>query len=182
MEAYVGSISLFAGNFAPTNFGLCQGQIMAISTNTALFSILGTYYGGNGSSTFGLPDLRGRAMIGTGQGPGLSLYDIGESLGTENVTLLYSNIPIHNHTMNAYDAQGTASTISGNIFAEGPKTGSGPTSRQDKYYNTSAPNVTLNPLAISTNIGGGSNPFNIIQPFLTLTPIVCLYGMYPSRN
>src|SRR5689334_14491352 len=98
------SIAIFAGNFAPRGWALCNGQILPIAQNTALFSLLGTTYGGNGQTTFALPDLRGRAPIGTGQGPGLSNVDLGQVGGTENVTLLTSNMPMHNHSLNASSA------------------------------------------------------------------------------
>src|ERR1700722_2939882 len=101
MTAYIGSIVLFCGNFNPVNFQLCQGQVLPISSNAALFSILGTFYGGNGQSTLSLTDLRGRAMVGQGQSPGLSDYFIGEQTGTEKTALLFNNIPSHNHLMNA---------------------------------------------------------------------------------
>src|SRR5262245_42833413 len=97
MDSFIGSIILFAGNFAPRGWAFCQGQILSIAQNTALFSILGTTYGGNGQTTFALPDLRGRVPIGTGQGPGLSNIDLGEQSGSENVTLLASNMPPHTH-------------------------------------------------------------------------------------
>src|SRR6188508_951854 len=100
MEGMIGEVRMFAGNFAPKNWAFCQAQVIAIASNTALFSILGTTYGGNGTTTFGLPDLRGRVCIGPGQGPGLSNYALGEMAGTQNVTLMINEIPAHTHAAN----------------------------------------------------------------------------------
>src|SRR3981189_2971537 len=107
-EPYLGSIGIFAGNFAPRGYALCQGQILSIAQNTALFSILGTTYGGNGQTTFALPDLRGRSPIEAGQGPGLTNISLGEQSGTQNVSVLISNLPAHNHLVNC-DATGSSS-------------------------------------------------------------------------
>src|SRR5436305_2548610 len=105
-DAYIGEIRMFAGNFAPRGWATCDGQILPIAQNTALFSLLGTQYGGNGQTTFALPDLRGRVPIHYGQGPGLSPYDIGEAAGTETITLTQNEIPAHSHTLNCVNAKG----------------------------------------------------------------------------
>jgi microcystin-dependent protein len=187
MDPFLASIWLFAGNFNPRSFQLCNGQILAISQNTALFSLLGTNFGGNGTSNFGLPDLRGRTPIGQGAGPGLTDYALGEIIGTESTTLLSSNIAAHNHSINAVNAF-TAATATANpnnsILGEGPKSGSGPTAPAEKFYNNVAPptNVSLNPLAIGVNVSGSSIPINILQPFLTVTAMVCTSGVFPARN
>jgi len=115
MEAFIGSILLFAGNFAPRGWAFCQGQLLSIQQNTALFSILGTTYGGNGQTTFGLPDLRGRAPIGPGQGPGLPSVELGEMAGTPQVQLLITNLPMHTHPLNcagSADAFGPTGNLS----------------------------------------------------------------------
>jgi microcystin-dependent protein len=189
MDPYLASIWLFGGNFNPRGFALCAGQILPISPNAALFSLLGTNFGGNGTSNFGLPDLRGRTPIGQGQGPGLSQYDLGEFTGTENTTLLSSNIASHNHSINAvntYAAATASANPAGNILAEGPKSGSGPLAPAEKFYNNTGSNpltnVSLNPQAIGVNVGGAGLPVSIQQPYLTVTAIICTSGVYPARN
>src|SRR5215467_354877 len=114
---FLGGIFMFAGNFAPRGYALCQGQILSIAQNTALFSILGTTYGGNGQTTFALPDLRGRRPVHQGQGPGLSAYTLGEMSGVENRTLLVSNIPAHNHLVNCSNTTATQANPGGNVNA-----------------------------------------------------------------
>ena len=179
MDPYVSSIYLFGGNFAITGFALCAGQLLAISSNTALFSLIGTYYGGDGRATFGLPDLRGRTAIFQGQTIGGSLYSIGELTGTENITMLYSNMPIHNHTANAELQNGGSSLPSGQYFSE-VKTGGGPHPVTDNFYNAGPANVTINPL--STSVAGGNVPFNIQQPELAISVMIALRGIFPARN
>src|SRR5947208_9160321 len=114
-EPYLATVAMFAGNFAPRGWALCNGQIMSIAQNTALFSLLGTTYGGDGVTTFALPDLRGRAPVGQGQGPGLSNLSLGESSGTENITLISANMPIHNHTLGCDNTGSSSLTPAGNI-------------------------------------------------------------------
>jgi microcystin-dependent protein len=179
---YLAMIFQFGSNYAPFQFATCDGQILAIQSNTALFSLLGTYYGGNGTSTFGLPDLRGRTAVGQGDGPGLSSYVIGEEVGTETVTLLSSNIPAHTHSVNAFAATGDQGSPSNCIFGEGPKTGSGTHIVASHFYQNAAPNTPLNPLSVSVNLGGGSIPMSIVQPFLAITHIIALQGIFPPRN
>jgi microcystin-dependent protein len=179
MDPYISSIYLFAGNFAIANFALCAGQLLAISSNTALFSLIGTYYGGNGTSTFGLPDLRGRTAVCQGQTAGGSFYSIGELTGTENVTMLYSNLPIHNHAANAQIIEGTSALPSGSYFSQ-VKTGVPPRQQIESFYNAGPANVTINPL--STSITGGSVPFNIQQPELSISVMIALRGLFPARN
>jgi len=179
MDPYISSIYLFAGNFAITNFAFCSGQLMSISQNTALFSLIGTYYGGNGTSTFQLPDLRGRTAVGQGPGPGLTDYVLGESAGTENTTMLYSNMPQHTHSVNAVTQNGTVATPAGNFFSE-VKTGSGPHQKTDYFYNTGPVNTSLAPLSVAA--AGSSIPFNIQQPLLAVSVIIALRGIFPARN
>jgi len=187
MDPFLASIWLFAGNFNPRGFQLCNGQILAISQNTALFSLLGTNFGGNGTSNFGLPDLRGRTPIGQGAGPGLSQYFLGEPAGTENTTLLSNNIPSHNHLINAvntYTATTASANPSGNFLSEGPKQGNLPVSPVEKFYNNVSPptNVSLNPQAIGVNVGGAGLPVSVQQPYLAVTAMVCTSGVFPTRN
>ena len=114
-EPFLGEIRMFGGNFAPSGWAMCNGQILPIAQNAALFSILGTSFGGNGTSTFGLPDLRGRAPVHQGQGPGLTTYILGELTGSENVTILQTQMPIHNHMVNADGQGGGKTTPAGNF-------------------------------------------------------------------
>jgi microcystin-dependent protein len=148
---------------------------------------LGVSFGGNGTSNFGLPDLRGRTPIGQGQGPSVSQYFLGEVVGTENTTLISSNIPSHTHSINAvnnYAAATATSNPTNNFLSEGPKHGNLPISPVDKFYNNVSPrtNVSLNPLAIGVNVGGAGLPVNIQQPYLTVTAIICTSGLFPARN
>lgn len=178
MEGYIAEIRLFAGNFAPRGWAFCQGQILSIAQNTALFALLGTTYGGNGQTTFALPDLRGRVPVGTGQGPGLSNVTLGEVGGAPTHTLIITEMPAHNHTaqttVNAA-ATGTTTSPSGNYPA-------GSTARDNIYNNTS--NATMNPGMAQTMVGiaGGSQPHNNMQPYLGLNYIICMEGIFPSRN
>jgi microcystin-dependent protein len=172
-EAYIGSIVLFAGNFAPRGWAFCQGQLLSIAQNTALFSILGTTYGGNGQTTFGLPDLRGRAPIGAGQGPGLTNVQLGESAGSETVTLTISQMPAHNHTM-ACDSTSAGSADPTNNYPGNPGALSGA-----QLYGTT-PSATMAPAAIMP--AGGSQPVSIQPPSLGMNYIICLEGLFPSRN
>jgi len=181
MESDLAMIFLFAGNFAPRGFATCAGQLLSIAQNTAVFSLLGTTYGGNGTTNFALPDLRGRVAIGQGQGPGLSSYVEGQIGGSETMTLLSNNLPTHTHTLNVNNAAGTTGTPSNTTYlAQGPTTGSGPNAQVQKIYTTNAPNTALGPLSISG--GGGNQPFSIMQPYLALFYIIALEGIFPSRN
>lgn len=171
---FIGEIVMFGGNFAPRSWAFCQGQLLSIAQNTALFSILGTTYGGNGQTTFALPDFRGRVPLHPGQGPGLSPYVLGQQGGQETVTLLITQMPAHNHTavMTTRGNNGAASDTSpaGNYWADGS-------------YN-SASNVSMNPAAVQATIGisGGSQPHNNIQPYLAINFLIATQGIFPSRN
>ena len=180
MDGYIAEIRMFAGNFAPRNWALCQGQILAINQNTALFSLLGTTYGGNGQTTFALPDFRGRVAVGVGQGPGLANKDLGELSGAENVTLAITQIPAHNHTatINVNSGPGSLANPSGNFLAGGQDATANPI----PTYANAANATTLN--ASSTTVGnsGGSQPHTNMQPYLGMNFIICLAGIFPSRN
>jgi microcystin-dependent protein len=173
-DQFVAEIRIFAGNFAPTGWALCNGQLMPISQNTALFSLLGTTYGGDGKSTFALPNLQGTAPLQAGQGPGLSLYDLGESIGSPSVTLLTTEMPAHSHGALAVAAVG-ASDPTNNAWASGAK-GFG------NVYSPSvqASNVQMAPTCLSIN--GGSLPHNNMMPYLCLTFIIALQGIFPPRS
>lgn len=172
MNPFLAMIMIFAGNFPPQGWAFCDGQLLSIAQNQALFSLLGTTYGGNGQTTFALPDLRGRVPIHMGQGPGLSNYLIGETAGTENITLTINNIPQHNHSLNATSEPGSSSDPTGAYL--------GNTGALDREYNTSGTIVQMNSNAVG--LKGGSQPFGIVQPFLTLNFVIALQGIYPSRN
>ena len=176
MQPFIGQITLFPFNFAPTGWALCEGQLMPISQNTALFSLLGTFYGGDGKTTFALPDLRGRVAVG--QGPGLSPYDIGEVLGVEAVTLLGSQIPPHSHPFPAVAAQATTNAPNGALPAEGHGSGRGAFP-----VNTYAALQTAVPLASGQVVpAGGGHAHNNLQPYLTLNWCIALQGVFPARQ
>lgn len=168
MDPFLGQIILFAGNFAPRGWALCEGQLLAINSNQALFSLFGTIYGGDGRTTFALPDLRGRAPISSGTGAGLTARSQGSKGGTETNTMTVAQMPSHHHTMNVpintgveTEAQGYLSNA--NIYAEEP-----------------TPNTNY-PAGDSQHNGSGI-PFNNLQPYLALNYIVALQGVFPSRN
>jgi len=170
-EAYVGEIRMFAGNFPPRGWALCQGQIMSIQQNTALFSLLGTTYGGDGKSTFALPNLVGRAPMHFGQGPGLSQHNLGGAGGSSNVTLLVNQIPAHTHVPAGAPAP-NADTPAGGSWASTPVRGG------TKVYG-GTPDTTMSPQAL--NVTGGSQPHNNMQPYLGVNFIICLQGVFPPR-
>ena len=177
-QPYIGEIILFAGNFAPRGWALCQGQILSIAQNTALFSILGTTYGGNGQTTFALPDLRGRAPIGQGQGPGLQNYVLGEMAGSENVSLISTEMPQHTHLLQANSAGGSETAPTNNVIAAVSDPNSG--SLFSAFAPAASVNTTMAPQAVG--LAGGSQPHNNMQPFLCLNYIIALEGIFPSRN
>jgi len=169
MQGFLGQIVLFAGNFAPRSWALCQGQILAIATNTALFSILGTTYGGNGQTTFALPDLRSRVAVGQGQGPGLSSYALGQQGGSESVTLNSQQLPPHNHSVSAFSDAGDTGKPANNFLGS-----------IDNGYKSSSDGTLMSAAMIGG--GGGSQPHENIQPYTTLNYIICVEGLFPSRN
>lgn len=177
---FVAEIRIFACNFAPTGWAMCNGQILPISQNTALFSLLGTFYGGNGQSTFALPNLQANVAIGQGQGPGLSNRSLGEQGGSEFVTLLQSEMPSHAHSFNVTTTVGTVTAASGNILAN-PQAGnpvSGLTA--GRYYSAGAQSQSLNPLELS--LAGASLPHNNLMPYLTLNFCIAMQGVFPPRT
>jgi len=189
-------IMAFAGNYAPAGWAMCFGQLLAISSNAALFSLVGTAYGGNGTSTFGLPDLRGRTPIGQGQGPGLSNYSWGQTGGSESVILSLNNLPSHTHTADASSLVVTpsASTAAGTTNTPGPTLvpavlpiiGGGPSATPMKGYAVKNNSTTL---AADTVTGGvvigltGSGlPVSILNPYVAITYAIATQGIYPTRN
>jgi len=170
-EPFLAEIRLFPYNFAPRGWALCQGQLMAISQNTALFALLGTTYGGNGISTFALPDLRGRAAVHVGQGPGLSPYDLGQVGGNETVTLTAAQLAPHAHPANCLTVNGNQYSPSNTVWAidagENPQYGS------TKAVGTMAPNI-ISPSGVGL-------AHNNIQPYLALNYCIALQGIFPQR-
>lgn len=169
-EPFVGEIRMVGFNFAPRGWATCDGQILSIAQNTALFSLLGTTYGGNGQTTFALPDLRGRVPIHQGQGLGLSLRTIGEVAGVENHTLNGNEMPMHNHLVSANNEGSTTGRPGGAV----------PSVSGSNIYAGSGDGTTMNPQMIG--LAGGSQPHNNMQPFLVINFIIALEGIYPSRN
>ena len=170
-EPYLGSIAMFAGNFAPRGWALCGGQLLPIAQNAALFSILGTTFGGDGRTNFALPDLRGRGPVGAGQGAGLSNIVLGEMAGAESVTLQVSNMPAHTHSI------GCDNTGAGSTAPSGMVPGS---DSKSAIYSSKPPNATMNAHAVGAT--GGSQPFSVRDPYLGINFIIALEGIYPSRD
>ena len=173
VEPYIGQISMVAFSWPPRNWATCDGQLMSIAQNTALFSLIGTTYGGDGRTTFALPDLRGRVPIHQGQGPGLTPRTMGEKSGSENVTLLMSEMPMHNHLAAANSTTAGSQSPANAFWA---KESEGVT----LIYGATSDGSTMNPQAIG--LAGGNQPHNNMQPFLVINFVICLYGVFPSRN
>ena len=177
---FVAEIRMFAGNFAPTGWAQCNGQLMSISQNTALFSLLGTTYGGDGKTTFALPNLQGSAPMQPGQGPGLSLRDLGEIGGEQAVTLITTEMPGHSHFFSCVTDRGNT-TAAGATSCLGTAT-AGPPNQAIKgfLYSSNAPAAQMDPF--STSVSGGSLPHNNLMPYLTVTFIIALQGVFPPRS
>ena len=173
MDPFVAEIRIFPFNFAPKGWAWCDGQLLPLSQNTALFSLLGTTYGGNGKSNFALPDLQGRAPMHPGQGPGLSLHDLGETGGSETVTLLESEIPIHSHALRGDANPSESPDPSSNSMGRG--------SSVNGYQNVVNQNlVNMAPEALAP--AGGDQPHNNLQPYLTFYFCIALQGVFPPRG
>ncbi|MGX8010563.1 phage tail protein [Mesorhizobium sp. ORM8.1] len=172
MDPFVAEIRIFPFNFAPKGWAFCDGQILPLSQNTALFSLLGTTYGGDGKSNFALPDMQGNAPMHPGQGPGLSLHDLGETGGSETVTLLESEIPSHPHTVESVPGNFSANTNVPTNTAFGK-------SAQGNAYTPAASMVPLSSQAIAP--AGGSQPHNNMMPYITLSFCIALQGVFPPR-
>jgi microcystin-dependent protein len=196
MEPYLASLLLFAGNFAIRGYAFCWNQILSISQNSALFSLVGTTYGGNGQTTFALPDLRGRAPIGYGNAPGLGNYDLGQMAGATSTTLTINNMPAHVHTVSgagltsipsASTAAATTNTPGATLVpAVMPTVGTGPNALQVKGYVAQDNTTTLAPGTVggSTTTGpaGGNQPFSIQNPYTAMSWLIATEGIFPSRN
>jgi microcystin-dependent protein len=172
-EPFIAEIIMFGGNFAPRNWAFCDGQLLSISQNQALFSLIGTYYGGDGQVTFALPDLRGRVPIHFGQGPGLPGYSLGERAGAATTTLTSANLPAHTHSVAppANTGEGQNTQPDGAV----PAAGEMPT---QPYAGSS--NTTM--ASYPTSSAGANQPFNNMPPYLAVSFIICLAGVYPSRS
>lgn len=172
-EPYVGEIRMFAGNFAPRSWALCDGQLLAVADNDALFSLLGTIYGGDGRTTFGLPDLRGRLPMHMGSGPGLSPRIMGRKLGSESVGVSANQVPSHNHEMRAATIPGTQNVPTGGLLASSPSV---------RIYRPQPPagsNLASDAIGPSA---GAAQPHSNLMPFQCVNFIIALFGIYPSRN
>lgn len=185
-DGYIGEIRLWGPNWTPRNWAFCQGQLLAIAQNNALFSLLGTIYGGDGRTTFALPDLRGRTAIGSGRGPGLSDYAIGAKAGQEYVTLNVSQIPSHNHVaiskLSVSSANATKSQATTGSSIGTPVTPSGRSVIQTYGFNDATPDVELGSNPVTVGNTGGNLSHENRQPFGVLNYIICMQGIYPSRN
>lgn len=175
-EPFIAEIRIFAGNFAPRSWAFCDGQLLPVSQNTALFSLIGTTYGGDGRSTTALPNMQGRAPMHPGRGPGLTARRLGQRMGSEMVSLSEAQIPSHSHTVRARDEPGTSGTPPSNTASIAN------TGFTDRLY---VPNTSSNVVDMASQTAsntGGSQEHNNIQPFLTMNFIIALQGLYPSRG
>jgi microcystin-dependent protein len=172
-DPFVAEIRILACNFAPTGWAMCNGQLMPISQNTALFSLLGTMYGGDGKSTFALPNLQGSAPMFWGQGPGLSLYDQGQTGGSDTISLLSSEMPVHNHQASGASGSGPTSPATA---AWGAGAGRTP----PPMYASGSPNVNMSANALG--VAGGGLPHNNMQPYLVLNFCIAMQGVFPPRQ
>lgn len=177
MEGYIAQIIWFGGNFAPRAWAFCEGQLLAISSNEALFSLIGTIYGGNGRTTFALPDFRGRVPVGAGNGPGLSNYKLGQRGGANNVTLTVGNLASHMHQVMPKVAVSTGNATTdepdGNVLAG---------TSANTYAAAAGANGQLAGVSATETPAGGNQPVSLVQPFLGMNFIICLQGIYPSRS
>lgn len=175
-DPFLGDVIIVGFNFCPRGWAKAEGQILPINQNQALFSLLGTQFGGDGRTTFALPDLRGRFTMGQGQGAGLSTRLAGQKGGSETHTMTVAELPTHNHQVNANNLDGDRPGPGGKLLAAAPTGGTG----NETIYSTEPPNVAMNPLMIGNS--GGNQPFPVVDPFVALTHCIALQGTFPSRN
>ena len=176
MDPFLAEIRMFAGNFAPSGWAFCNGQLLPIAQNTALFALIGTVYGGNGTTNFALPNLGGASPMQQGQGNGLSMRQLGEQGGTTTVTLLTSEMPTHTHAPNAVAGDGAANSPVGATWAEVRVS----RSHTNLYSTAPNPNVAMNPMAVG--VAGQSQPHNNMPPYLCVGFIIALQGVFPAFN
>lgn len=180
-EPFLGQIILFAGNYAPRGWTICNGSLLSLRENNALFSLLGTIYGGDGYNTFGIPDLRGRMAVGAGAGPGLTPRELGEQGGVESVGLTVANMPSHTHAANAVKLATQSNPSSDRLWGGSPSTGT-------PLFSNGRANCQLSPGAIGSSGGLDKNSpqtaelHNNMAPFLPLTYLICISGVYPTRD
>jgi len=192
---FLGAVFLVGFNFAPRGYAFCNGQLLPISQNAALFSLLGTTYGGNGQTTFSLPDLRGRVAVGMGQGPGLDEIYLGEVAGSNSITLLSSNMPSHTHiatvtagagsssaTLNAVSDAGNTTIPTGNYLAASKSATNAGFKSSGSVVQLNAGSITSELPTVTNATAGDSQPMSIKQPYLGLNYIIALQGIFPSRN
>ena len=181
-EPFIGEVKLLGFSFPPLGYMTCQGEILSIAAYTALFSLIGTTYGGNGQTTFALPDLQGRIPVGQGQGPGLPVYSMGEAAGSVSMGLKTDNLPQHIHTPNNTHAQQRVTTA--NAGENSPEGNYRATTSTASYSDTPGTNQFEGPISITgtTDSAGGSQPFSILNPFLCLNFSIAVEGIFPSRN
>ena len=183
MEGYISEIRMFAGNFAPNSWAFCNGSLQSIANNTALFALIGTTYGGDGQTTFGLPDLRSRVAIHNGQGTGLSSYQLGQMGGTESVTLTAVNVGGHTHAVTGNAAlptgsgEGTTAVAVNNFPA-----GNGEAIYSSATDNSAMAPASLSGVTVAAQTPSGNTPINTVQPYVGMNFIICLFGIFPSRN
>jgi microcystin-dependent protein len=194
METFLGTILAFGFNFNPRGWLLCYGQLISISQNSALFSLLGTTYGGDGVTTFALPDLRGRSLIGQGQGPGLSNIIMGQISGTENTSLLITNMPSHSHPLTSGQGEANVTTVA-NALSGGTITNETDGGNNSFAAGSAVPNIYSEPggtnnaiggitstISGITGVAGGNQPFSIRNPYLGINYCIAAEGIFPSRN
>lgn len=192
-QSYLGSISGWAPNFAPRNWAFCQGQTISIQQNNALYSLLGTTYGGNGQSTFCLPNLQGRTPIGAGQSPGTSFYALGASSGSESVSLTNAQMPAHTHvavatisaSLPTSTAAASSATPAANLVLAAANGSDGRDTVDVKIYAPAPGSVDLalpSSATVTVQAAGGNQPISIVQPFQVINYIICMNGVFPSRN
>jgi len=175
-DPFLGQIQAFGFNFAPRGWALCNGQLLPIAQNSALFSLLGTTYGGDGRTTFGLPEMRGRVACHVGSGPGIASLSLGQKSGTNTNLLSVSNLPSHTHTLRANSAAGDSGSPGGNV----PATAEDANRNELSIYSTSAPNASMDTAALQAT--GGGSAVNNMQPYLTINFCIAVQGIYPSRS
>lgn len=183
-EPFIGEIKMLGFSFPPQGYQLCQGQMMSIANYTALFSLLGTTYGGDGVTTFGLPDLRSRIAIGMGQGTGLSNYEIGQSGGLESVTLIPSQLPMHNHGATGITVTLPVGTANADASAANNYIADATVAMGDFFGNTPSPTLSLGAATVSgsTTMAGSGQPISLLHPYLAINYSIAIEGIFPSRN